>query len=78
MQSLSKRWAMQLCGQTLRRQLLALRLRTDGANFGAIQAEEIDVFQIERRETAVSGDVTDDAPQERKDHTGAFDQQLGV
>ena len=47
-------------------------------DFVAIELHEVDVLEVERRESTVAGDIADDAADERKDHARAFDQQEGV
>ncbi len=46
--------------------------------FLTVERDEINIVQIERRETTVAGYVGDDPPHERENHTGAFDHQEGM
>ena len=46
--------------------------------FLAIKLNEIDIFQVQRRETAIAGHIGYNAARKREQHAGAFDQQEGV
>ena len=64
-------------GSYLKRRLSGLFGLT-ARQFVAIKCNEINVVQVQRREAAVTGHVTDDPAQEREQHARAFDHQEGV